>query len=104
MFPNSPSPVMFIEKELPAVIDNDIGTDRTFNVISENILTWEKSELKNELTLFWAEIQTLLSKLSVSSSKDDTLTTCLREVVSDQEIEKQKIADLQRQLSEVKSD
>ena len=52
MFPNSPSPVMFIEKELPAVIDNDIGTDRTFNVISENILTWEKSELKNELTLF----------------------------------------------------
>ena len=95
---------MFIKKELPAVIDNDIGTDRTFNVISENILTWEKSELKNELTLFWAEIQTLLSKLSVSSSKDDTLTTCLREVVSDQEIEKQKIADLQRQLSEVKSD
>ena len=104
MFPNSPSPVMFIEKELPAVIDNDIGTDRTFNVISENILTWEKSELKNELTLFWAEIQTLLSKLSVSNSKDDTLTTCLREVVSDQEIEKQKIADLQKQLSEVKSD
>ena len=104
MFPNSPSPVMFIEKELPAVIDNDIGTDRTFNVISENIPTWKNSELKNELTLFWAEIRTLLSKLSVSNSKDDTLTTCLREVVSDQEIEKQKIAALQRELSEVKSD
>ena len=47
---------------------------------------------------------TLLSKLSVSNSKVDTLTTCLREVVSDQEIDKQKIIDLQKELSEVKSD
>ena len=49
-----------------------------------------------------AEIQTLLSKLSVSNSKVDTLTTCLRELVSDQEINKLKIIDLQKELSEVK--
>ena len=47
---------------------------------------------------------TLLSKLSVSNSKVDTLTTCLREVISDQEIDKQKIIDLQKKLSEVKFD
>ena len=51
-----------------------------------------------------AEIQTLLSKLSVSNSKVDTLTTCLCEVISDQEIDKQKIIDLQKKLSEVKFD
>ena len=51
-----------------------------------------------------AEIQTLLSKLSVSNSKVDTLTICLREVVSDQEIDKQKIIDLQKELSEVNFD
>ena len=64
----------------------------------------ENSELKNELKLSWAEIQTVLSKISVSNSKVDTLTTCLREVVSDQEIDKQKITDLQKELFEVKSD
>ena len=104
LFPNSPSSVMFIEKELPVVVDNDIETDRTFNAISESILTWENSELKNELKLSRAEIQTLLSKLSVSNSKVDTLTTCLREVVSDQEIDKQKFIHLQKELPEVKSD
>ena len=51
-----------------------------------------------------AEIQSLLSKLSASNSKVDTLTTCLHEVVSDQEIDKQKITDLQKELSEVQSD
>ena len=104
MFPNSPTSVMFIEKELLVVVDNDIDTDITFNAISESILTWENSELKNELKLSRAEIQTLLSKLSVSNSKVDTLTTCLREVVSDQEIDKQKIIDLQKELSEVNFD
>ena len=78
------------------LVDNDIDTDRTFNAISESILTWEISELENELTFSRAEIQTLLSKLSVSNSKIDTLTTCLRQVVSDQEIDKQKIIDLQK--------
>ena len=61
----------------------------------------ETSELKNESKLSREEIQTLLSKLSVSNSKVDTLTICLREVVSDQEIDKQKIIDLQKELSEV---
>ena len=51
-----------------------------------------------------AEVQTLLSKLSVSNSKVDTLTTCLRKVVSDQEMHKQKIIDWQKELPEVKSD
>ena len=46
---------MFIEKELPVVADNDIDTDITFNAISESILTWENSELKNELKLSQAE-------------------------------------------------
>ena len=39
LFPNSPSSVMFIEKELLFVVDNDIGTNITFNAISESILT-----------------------------------------------------------------
>ena len=105
MFPNSPSSVMFIKKELPVVlVDNDIDIDRTFNIISKSILTRENLELKNELKLSRAETQTSLSKLSVSNSKVDTLTPCLREVVSDQEIDKQKIIDLQKELSEVKSD
>ena len=103
--PNSPSSVMFIKKELPFVlVDNDIDTDRTFNVISESILTWENSELKNELKLSRVDIQTLLSKLSVSNLEVHTLTTCLREVVSDQEIGKQTIIDLQKELSEVQFD
>ena len=103
--PNSPSSVMFIKKELPVVlVDNDIDTDRTFNVISESILTWENSELKNELKLSRVDIQTLLSKLSVSNLEVHTLTTCLREVVSDQEIGKQTIIDLQKELSEVQFD
>ena len=94
---------MFIRKELPAVlVDNDIDTDKTFNDIWESTLPSENSELKIELKLSRAEIQTLLSILSVSNSKDDTLTTCLRELVSDQEIDKQKIIDLQKELSEVK--
>ena len=96
---------MFIKMELPVVlVNNDIDTDRTFNGISESILTWESSELKNELKFSRAKIQSLLSNLSVSNPKVDTLTTCLREVFSDQEIEKQKIVDLQKELSEVKSD
>ena len=34
LFPNSPSSVMFIRKELPVVlVDNDIDTDKTFNDI-----------------------------------------------------------------------
>ena len=105
MFPNSPSSVMFIKKELPVVlVDKDMDTNRTFNSISESILAWKNLELKNELKLSRVEIQTLLSKLSVSNSEVVTLTTCLREVVSDQEIDKQKIIDLQKELSEVKSD
>ena len=85
---------MFIKMELPVVlVNNDIDTDRTFNGISDSILTWENSELKNELKFSRAKIQSLLSNLSVSNPKVDTLTTCLREVFSDQEIEKQKIVD-----------
>ena len=82
MFPNSHSSVMFIKKEL--LVDNHIDTDRTFNTISESILTWENSELKNELKLSRAELRNLLSKLSGSNSKVDILTKCLCEVVSDQ--------------------
>ena len=85
---------MFIKMELPVVlVNNDIDTDRTFNGISDSILTWENSELKNELKFSRAKIQSLLSNLSVSNPKVDTLTTCLREVFSDQKIEKQKIVD-----------
>ena len=70
---------MFINKELP--VDNKIDTDRTFHVISESILTWQNSEPEIVMKFFQAEIQILLSKRSVSNSKVDTLTTCLREVV-----------------------
>ena len=85
---------MFIKNELLVVlVDND--KNRTFNAISESILTWENSELENEVKLSQAEIQTLLSKLSFSNLKVDTLT-CLREVVSDQETDKQKTIDWQK--------
>ena len=68
---------MIIKKELLVVlVYNDIDFDRTFNAISESIITWESSELKNKLKLSRAEIQSLLSKLSVSILKVDTLTTC----------------------------
>ena len=76
---------MFIKKELLVVlVDND--KNRTSNAISESVLTWKNSELKNELKLCQAEIETLLSTLSVSNLKVNTLTTCLREVVSGEEI------------------
>ena len=89
LFPNSPSSAIFIKKEISvALVDNDIYTDRTFNAISESILTWENSELKDELKLSRAETQSLLSKLSVSNSKVDTLMACPCEVNSDQEIDK----------------
>ena len=52
LFQNSPSSVIFMNKELSvALADNGIDTDRTFNVILESILTWENSELQNELEL-----------------------------------------------------
>ena len=85
---------MFVKNELPVVLVDDIDTDRTFNAISDDILTWENSDLKNKMKLSQAEIPSLLSKLSVSNSKVDTLTTCLREVASGQEIDKQKITGL----------
>ena len=54
LFQNSPSSVIFMNKELSvALADNDIDTDRTFNVILESILE-----------LSWVEVQSLLSKLS----------------------------------------
>ena len=65
LFQNSPSSVKFMNKELSvALANNNIDTDRTFNVILESILTWENSELQNELELSWVEVQSLLSKLS----------------------------------------
>ena len=52
LFQNSPSSVILMNKELSvALADNDIDTDRTFNVMLESILTWENSELQNELEL-----------------------------------------------------
>ena len=39
LFPNSPSSVIFIEKELLVVVDNDIDTVITFNAILQSILT-----------------------------------------------------------------
>ena len=72
---------MIIKKELLFVlVYNDIDFDKTFNAISESIITWESSEIKNKLKLSRAEIQSLLSKLSVSILKVDTLTTCHCEV------------------------
>ena len=73
MFPNSPSSVIFIKKELPVVLaDNYIDTDKIFNAISKSTLTWENPELKSEFKLSRAEIQSLLSQLSVFSSNGDT--------------------------------
>ena len=50
---------MFIEKELPVVIDNVIDTDRTFNAISgrehkfRNLkMNWKIEELKNWIGKF----------------------------------------------------
>ena len=69
----------------PSTISNS-NNEIEVNATSDSILSWENAELKTELKLSRAKIQTLLSKLSVSNSKVDTLRDCLQEEISEKVI------------------
>ena len=76
IFPDS---CVFIANHIEPSTISSSNNENEFNAISDSILSWENAELKTELKLSRAEIQTLLLKLSVSNSKVDTLTNCLQE-------------------------
>ena len=59
---------MIIKKELLFVlVYNDIDFDKTFNAISESIITWESSEIKNKLKLSRAEIHYQNQKFTIKT-------------------------------------
>lgn len=57
--------------------------------------------MESDLNLSWAEIQTLFSNLSVSISKVDSLTFCLREEMSEKIILNEKVNVLKIELSDL---
>ena len=57
--------------------------------------------MKSDLNLSRAEIQTLFSNLSVSISKVDSLTFCLREEMSEKIILNEKVNVLKIELSDL---
>ena len=83
IFPDS---CVFIANNIESSTISSSNNENEFNAISDSILSWENAELKTELKLSRAEIQTLLSKLSVSNSKVDALTDCLQEEISEKVI------------------
>ena len=85
----------------PSTISNS-NNEIEVNATSDSILSWENAELKTELKLSRAEIQILLSKLSASNSKEDTLTDCLREETSEKVIAQERINILKKKLSDLK--
>ena len=76
IFPDS---CVFIANNIESWTISSSNNENEFNTISDSILSWENAELKTELKLSLAEIQTLLLKLSISNSKVDTLKNCLQE-------------------------
>ena len=65
-----------------------------FFVFNLSFFFFRNSELKNELKPSRAELPSSPSKLSISSSQLDTLTTCLCEIIGEKEIGKQEFIDL----------
>ena len=93
IFPDS---CVFIANNIESSTISSSNNENEFNAISDSILSWENAELKTELKLSRAEIQTLLSKLSVSNSKVDTLTDCLQEEISEKVIAQERINALKK--------
>ena len=65
IFPDS---CVFIVNNIESSTISSLSNENDFNAISDSILSWENAELKTELKLSQAKIQTLLSKLSVPNS------------------------------------
>ena len=99
IFPDS---CVFIANNIESSTISSSNNENEFNAISDSILSWENAELKTELKLSRAEIQTLLSKLSVSNSKVDTLTDCLQEEISEKVIAQERINAFKIELSDLK--
>ena len=99
IFPDS---CVFIANNIESSTISSSNNENEFNAISDSILSWENAELKTELKLSRAEIQTLLSKLSVSNSKVDTLTDCLQEEISEKVIAQERVNALKEELSDLK--
>ena len=99
IFPDS---CVFIANNIESSTISSSNNENEFNAISDSILSWENAELKTELKLSRAEIQTLLSKLSVSNSKVDTLTNCLQEEISEKVIAQERVNASKKELSDLK--
>ena len=99
IFPDS---CVFIANNIESSTISSSNNENEFNAISDSILSWENAELKTELKLSRAEIQTLLSKLSVSNSKVDTLTDCLQEEISEKVIAQERVNASKKELSDLK--
>ena len=92
----SPNYCVFIANNIVSSTISSSNNENEFNAISDSIFPWENAELKTELKLSQAEIQTLLSKLSVSNSKVDTLTDCLQEEISEKVIAQERVNALKK--------
>ena len=69
-----PDSSAFIANNINSSTTSNWNNECEFDAIFDNIHSWENAELKTKLQLLRAEIQTLLSKVSVANSKVDTLT------------------------------
>ena len=78
-----PDYCVFIANSIESSTSSSANNKNDFSAICDSMLSWENSELKAELKLSRAKIETLLSKLSVSNSKVDALTECLQEEISE---------------------
>ena len=97
-----PDSCVFIANNIELSTISNSNNENEFNAISDSLLSWEDAELKTELKLSRAEIQTLLSKLSLSNSKLDTLTDCLQEEISEKVIAQERINAFKIELSDLK--
>ena len=93
IFPDS---CVFIANNIESSTISSSNNKNEFNAISDSILSWENAELKTELKLSRAEIQTLLSKVSVSNSKADSLTDYLQEEISEKVIAQERVNALKK--------
>ena len=101
IFPDS---CVFIANNIESSTISSSNNENEFNAISDSILLWENAELKTELKFSRAEIQTFLSKFSVSNSKVDTLTDGLQEKISEKVIAQERINALKKEISDLKLD
>ena len=93
---NFPGSSAFIVNNIESSTISNSNNENEFNAIYDSILSWENAELKTELKLSRAGIQTLLSKVSVSNSKVDTLTDCLQKEISEKVIAQERVNALKK--------